>query len=147
MKQITVTDTAAPEVRPVAKRMTKQRRLIREILEESRNHPTAEMVYHEARKVIPDIGLGTVYRNLQTLLDEECIFELHCGRVSRFDGNMEPHSHFICTECGEVFDVKMDASSDLCRAAAASLPGHINACRVEFYGCCDECLKKKPAAV
>ena len=125
------------------KRMTKQRRLIKEILAESKSHPTAEMIYHEARKHLPDIGLGTVYRNLQILVEENSIIELNCGgRVSRYDGNMQPHCHFVCTECGNVYDVEMDMSKKACQKVAPAINGQIDYCRVEFYGRCDECLKK-----
>jgi len=48
-------------------RNTKQRAVILDILKKGGYHPTAEAIYHEARKVIPNISLGTVYRNLNFL--------------------------------------------------------------------------------
>ncbi|MHB9060549.1 MAG: transcriptional repressor, partial [Desulfobacteria bacterium] len=43
-------------------RNTRQRGVILGILRESHEHPTAEMIYREARRALPNISLGTVYR-------------------------------------------------------------------------------------
>ena len=87
------------------KRMTKQKKLILDILSSSGCHPTAEWIYQEARKVLPDISLGTVYRNLRSLKEEGKIQELNYGKAfSRFDYNPGRHCHFICDICGQVFD-------------------------------------------
>jgi Fur family peroxide stress response transcriptional regulator len=135
--------TQTVRTNPTAKRMTKQRRLIKDILYNTKEHPTAEMVYQEAKKSLPDIGLGTVYRNLQILVEENSVIELNCGgRVSRYDGNTKPHCHFVCTECGNVYDVEVDMSKKACQKVAPAINGKIDYCRVEFYGRCDECLKK-----
>ena len=50
--------------------MSKQRDLIERIIKESMLHLTAEEIYKEARKEMPNISLGTVYRNLGNLVDE-----------------------------------------------------------------------------
>ena len=55
------------EKRVKKSRSTKQRAAILEILRKSGFHPTAEAIYREARKVLPNISLGTVYRNLNFL--------------------------------------------------------------------------------
>ena len=53
--------------------MSKQRDLIERIIKESMLHLTAEEIYKEARKEMPNISLGTVYRNLGNLVDEKCV--------------------------------------------------------------------------
>lgn len=125
------------------KRMTKQRKVIKDILYHSQEHPTAEAIYEEARKVLPDISLGTVYRNLQVLLEEHAIVELSYGKkFSRFDGNVLPHYHFVCKECGRVFDIDMPLCHELVEQAAAHVPGKLDDHRLEFYGICQDCLVK-----
>ena len=52
------------------RRMTRQRQAIMEMLAKTDEHPTAEMVYEAVRKQLPEISLGTVYRNLQLLVEE-----------------------------------------------------------------------------
>jgi len=123
------------------KRMTKQKRLIQEILCSTYSHPTADWIFEEARKQIPDISLGTVYRNLQVLLEEGKIQELNYGKAqSRFDGNPQPHYHFVCSHCGHVLDFPAESlgfEQQLMQAA----PGRVDSYRLECYGLCKDCLK------
>ncbi len=85
-------------------RRTEQKSLILNIVRESCDHPTAEMVYERARQVISTISLGTVYRNLARLADAGEILRIP-SVIDRFDHTTERHAHFICTECGEVYDL------------------------------------------
>jgi len=125
------------------KRMTKQRRVIKEILCSTKSHPTADWIYEEARKVLPDISLGTVYRNLQVLLSEDNIQELNYGKgYSRFDGNPRPHYHFVCKQCGRVYDVEMPLADFLTEAAAQATGGIVESHRLEFAGICRDCRQE-----
>ena len=122
------------------KRMTRQKRVIYDILCSTDTHPTADWIYQEARKQIPDISLGTVYRNLQVLLSDGKILELNYGKgQSRFDGNPEPHYHFVCEKCGRVLDFSMDAPPVPAEVLAAA-PGKVLVHRLECYGICKDCL-------
>ncbi|MEG2213598.1 MAG: transcriptional repressor [Clostridiales bacterium] len=122
------------------KRMTRQKKLIYEILCSTVTHPTADWIYEEARKKIPDISLGTVYRNLQVMREEGQIIELNYGKnQSRFDGNAQPHYHFVCEKCGRVLDFEPNhqlVGEDVLSAA----PGVVKAHRLECYGICKDCL-------
>ena len=139
--------TVNPEIKtskPVVKRMTKQRRIIKEILCSTTSHPTAEAIYEEARKVLPDIGLGTVYRNLQVLVEEGSAIELTGDkRFSHYDGNVAPHAHLYCEKCNRVFDIDMEISNDIANRAIEKTGAVINNYRLDFYGCCEECRKKE----
>jgi len=92
-------------------RNTRQRTVILEILRGSCAHPTAEAVYLEARKELPHISLGTVYRNLNVLRNQGLAREIRpTGESSsRFDGNCLPHAHFYCTECRTMIDLPLPA--------------------------------------
>ena len=123
------------------KRMTKQKALIWQILSETKRHPTAEWVYGEARKDMPNISLGTVYRNLQLLVSDGMAQELNYGKgVSRFDANIEMHNHFVCERCGRIYDIDepMRECSTLNRTHCGC--GEIHRYRLEFYGVCHSCL-------
>ncbi len=86
-------------------RTTKQQKLILKIINESFSHPTAYDIYIECRKNIPNISLGTVYRNLNILVSEFKIKRLKMpDNVDRFD-KMLKHSHFVCIKCYKVIDV------------------------------------------
>lgn len=125
-------------------RMTKQKRIIMEILRGTTSHPTADWVYEQARKQIPDISLGTVYRNLNNLKEMGEIMELCYGSsFSRYDGNPENHYHFHCLECGRVLDLDMPINRDLEKQVEESSGHKVEKHRLEFYGVCCECNKKK----
>lgn len=87
-------------------RMTRQRRVILDVLQSMCSHPTADELYSEVRTCLPRISLATVYRNLEHLSAQGLIQKLElAGDLRRFDGNPKPHFHARCTGCGQVFDV------------------------------------------
>jgi Fe2+ or Zn2+ uptake regulation protein len=88
----------------VTLRNSKQRDLVLNIINNSYNHPTAEEIYIECRKQIPNISLGTVYRNLNLLIELNQIKKIKCDTVDHFDKNI-PHHHFICTNCKKIIDI------------------------------------------
>jgi Fur family ferric uptake transcriptional regulator len=74
-------------------------------------HPTADDVYTKVKHRLPRIALGTVYRTLESLVEQGVILEVNPpGRRKRFDHKTEPHSHIICTVCGAIEDVLTDIS-------------------------------------
>ena len=85
---------------------SRQRELIREAVERSPHHPTADSVYQEVRKKEPNISLATVYRNLNQLADNGIIRRVAVpGEPEHFDHTMAYHEHMICTQCGCVVDI------------------------------------------
>ncbi len=121
-------------------RHSRQRAAIVEAIRSTTEHPAAEDVYERTKKVIPRLSLGTVYRNLKQLTQQGEIQELDLGApVSRYDGNPEKHSHFLCQPCGRVLDVDgpglQDAELELARERGLRVLGH----RLVFYGLCPAC--------
>ena len=142
-----MTEKKETAAKPIAKRMTKQRRIIKDILCNTKEHPTAETIYAEAKKVLPDIGLGTVYRNLQVLVEEGSILQLNCDkRFSRYDGNLIPHAHFVCEKCNRVLDLDMEMDDSLLKSAQKQFAGEIKSYKVDFFGVCEDCCKKRNEA-
>lgn len=86
-------------------RKSKQRDAIINNLQSRYDHPTAMELYLSVRKEIPNLSLGTLYRNLSQL--EECgmVLRISDGTTDRFDGNTNPHAHFKCSSCGKVYDL------------------------------------------
>jgi len=124
--------------------MTRQKKLILEILRGTNTHPTADWVYEQARKIIPDISLGTIYRNLGHLKATGEIMELNYGSTfSRYDGNPHNHYHFVCKACGRVIDIDLPVliylEEEVARRMSAQVTGH----RMEFYGSCRNCLEEE----
>lgn len=124
----------------IGKRMTKQKRVILDILRSTDTHPTADWIYTRARKVLPDISLGTVYRNLGVLKEAGEIMELNYGSTySRFDGKPENHYHYVCLRCGSVIDLPLPVREELEKEAEGCGAGRVLYHRLEFYGVCRNC--------
>lgn len=119
---------------------SRQRESIKHYLQSTISHPTADTIYHKIRKDYPSISLGTVYRNLNFLVSQGEILKLSCGDgCEHFDGNPEPHNHFICRNCGRVFDLDMEPIDHIISLASANFPGEIEGHVTYFYGKCFDC--------
>lgn len=104
-------------------------------------HPSADWVFTAVKAQMPDISLATVYRNLALFKEQGLIQSLGTVRgVERFDGNTEPHVHFICTQCGCVRDLPQIAvPEELTAAAEAAAQGTVDQCQLTFQGRCGAC--------
>jgi Fe2+ or Zn2+ uptake regulation protein len=121
-------------------RRTRQREVVLEAVRSTMEHPTADWVYRRARRRIPTISLGTVYRNLKQLAEAGLIREIHAGgQTTRFDGNTGPHHHVRCIGCGRVQDLEMPLDLRRERAAARALDFEVVGHQVEVQGICAEC--------
>ena len=84
-------------------RYSKQRELVMQTVENLCDHPTAEEIYDTAAKECPGLSLGTVYRNLNSLVEAGRVRRVSIpGKADRFDHTLPWHSHLYCTVCGGV---------------------------------------------
>lgn len=126
----------------MALKYSRQREEIKEFLCTRKDHPTADSVYDNVRKIYPNISLGTVYRNLTLLADLGEIARLRVGDgVDHFDADTSPHYHFVCSKCGAVSDLKMDNIDNINDIAGADFEGQIDGHVTYFYGTCGNCIK------
>ncbi len=73
------------------------------------NHPTAENVIHEIRQKHPHIATGTVYKVLETLVENKIIKKVKTDKdIMRYDGIYESHHHLYCTTCDLIEDYNDD---------------------------------------
>jgi Fur family transcriptional regulator, peroxide stress response regulator len=121
-------------------RQTRQREVILEAVRSTMDHPTADWVYCQARRRLPRIGLGTVYRNLKKLAEDGVIREVHTGgHPARFDGNTGRHYHIRCLGCGRVNDLPMSVDNRLEDEAGRAMNYRILGHHVEVLGLCPTC--------
>lgn len=123
------------------RRSSKKRRAIFDALSASKEHPSAEMLYGSLKDKVPDLSLGTVYRNLAMFVEDgEAVSVGNVDGQERYDACTVPHPHFVCRRCGCVIDLELDADfagmydtlleTTGCRADYHSLT---------FYGLCEQC--------
>ena len=127
----------------------KKRDAILESLRRSKAHPSAEMLFTQLKPQIPDLAMGTVYRNLTLFKQQGLVSSIATvDGVERFDGNTAPHVHFICTACNAVIDLDdMQVPETLRQTAAVCCGGQVEGCQLSFTGLCRECKKERKDVV
>ncbi len=129
----------------IKERQTKQKALILSAVQGTKTHPTAEQVYAMISDSMPGLSLGTVYRNLNRMAETGLIRRISVtNSPDRFDGDMKPHHHICCSECGkfgDFYEVAYDKSLDELIAEKSGFD--ITRHETVFYGSCQKCKNKK----
>lgn len=124
-------------------RMTKQRKLLMEILAKNNWHPTAEELYLLARERLATLSLGTVYRTLEVLYREGYIQKVEAeGTQQRYDGNPSPHAHAQCLRCLRVWDAEITGGWIPASVHVKSPGFEITNVRTLYEGYCAECQER-----
>lgn len=125
-------------------RWTKQKKKILEVLKGTKSHPTAEWVYQAVRKHIPDISLGTVYRNLSLLKDHGYIITVDglLDYSKRYDADTSEHYHIVCEVCGRVNDLGKSFKINLNEEGFHESGYKVTGYRLIFLGVCPQCLQQ-----
>ncbi len=121
-------------------RTSAQRDLVLKIVNNNFNHLSAIEIYDIAKKIIKNISLGTVYRNINQLCDNNLIKRIKCSdNIDRFDNVKKSHSHFICNKCGKIEDI----FENLFVKDAEFQNNKITEYDLVLKGICSECQKKE----
>jgi Fur family peroxide stress response transcriptional regulator len=123
---------------------THQRIQVFRELARSDDHPDAETIYRRVRRRVPTISLDTVYRTLRLLESRGIIARIgSLGGPARFDANEEPHHHFVCTECGLMYDFCQPNYDHVSLPPAVAEIGTVKSVCVEVRGLCRKCEKNR----
>ena len=119
-------------------RFSHQRNIIYKSICSVKTHPAAEELYYMVKPHIPNISMGTVYRNLAQLLDHGMIRELKIDGVSHYDGNINMHQHFLCKKCQTIYDCEMPTENMIDNVAGLD-NFDIQGYQIIFSGHCQKC--------
>lgn len=121
--------------------LTPQRLTIYRALLEAKDHPSPEALFEQVRPGMPTLSLATIYKTLDTLAEMGLVSELPAtGDARRYDANMQPHHHLVCTGCGKVTDYHDRALARI--APPKGLPGfRAHQVSVHIRGLCDDCVR------
>lgn len=133
-------------------KVTNQRLLVLEVLADHRDkHLTAEDIYELVKEDYPEIGLATIYRTVQLLLEMQLV-----DRISLDDGcaryeigesgageGKHHHHHLICRTCGKVVPFRDDLLEELERHIEKETGFHVLDHELKFFGMCRECRKRQ----
>lgn len=123
---------------------SKQRDFILNYVQNSYNHPTADVVYLEMQKILPNISLGTVYRNLNVLCELGLIKKIITpdDKVS-FDKIDNDHNHIYCKKCKKLFDVDYNYLNDIEVVINKNIRHSIDLSNSLLIGTCSKCLEER----
>jgi len=120
-------------------RKSRIRKSILDYLKSSTAHPSAEDVHFAMKTGHPRISFGTVYRNLNILVDQGAAKRLESSRGrDRFDARLPHHAHFRCETCGKFIDLPL-APDSIVRELSGKTGHKISGHNIEFYGICSSC--------
>ena len=118
--------------------MTKQRRLIVSIIQQSDKHLSAEEIYVQAKQQMPMIVLATVYNNLNKLWTAGLIRKVSMeGMPDRYD-TVQKHDHLVCRRCGKISDI---CFADLTAPLRSQLGEDFLFYDLKVFYLCPECRK------
>jgi Fe2+ or Zn2+ uptake regulation protein len=124
-------------------RLTPQRRIILEVLDESESHLDAEGVYHRAKARDPNISLATVYRTLAALQEIGLVQQRHLMRADQrgyYEVTNQQHYHFTCLRCGRVIEFDTPLITEIQSAVAEEMGVKVLQARLYLEGYCHVCL-------
>ncbi len=124
------------------KNYSRQREAILNVLRSTDTHPTANRVYEMVREEIPNISLGTVYRNLAALSAAGEILSVNVGDgFEHFDGDKSLHLHLSCRNCGAITDVPVEQNLFNQLFSGHDFMPDTSVCVV--HGICAKCKQKQ----
>jgi Fe2+ or Zn2+ uptake regulation protein len=123
-------------------RNTTQRDLIRRLFYGNYTHPTADEIYELARQENPKISRGTVYRNLNFLVESGELLRIPTANgPDHFDVTVSPHYHAHCRKCGRVSDVPLPYNAWE-SALPCALDFTVETHQFMLFGVCKTCKTK-----
>lgn len=124
-------------------KITPQRIVIYEEVLNSKDHPSAEVIYKKIKKSHPGISFDTVNRTLLTLAEIGLLEIVEgSGDVRRFDPNYTQHHHFRCKNCGKIVDFNYERYNSLEIPDEIKEKFSVNKIKVVLEGLCSNCYKK-----
>lgn len=122
------------------RKYSKQREVILKAVTEDLYHPTVDEIYLLSKKDNPKISLGTVYRNLNLLAEMGKISKISMPDGSdRFDGDIKPHHHLCCTNCGKVIDYCSRELENLPTQILQDTEFEVQSINLVVKGICKDC--------
>ena len=124
-------------------RITPQRAAICEYLAETRSHPTIQDIFTEMHARYPTISRATIYNTMSTLKELGEIIELPspAGASVHYETDLHPHVNLTCSNCGTIYDVRLEGMSELLERIDASTDFRVQEILLSGYGLCAQCQK------
>lgn len=124
--------------------LTVQRRAVLDTLFGRGDHPTADAIYQAVSARLRGISRATVYRVLQTLVDNGVARKVcHPGACARYELYKDLHHHLVCLHCGQMEDFHDAALNTLRLPDFGGTGFHMSDYSIQFRGLCHDCFRKQ----
>lgn len=121
-------------------RYSAQREAILKLIEDAKEHISAQSIYERVKKDMPKISLGTVYRNLAQLEESQDIVAMQGNdQVTYYETHKEPHHHFICKTCGTIENLDAPTVKTCVSCISQKMDLQIEEVITTLYGVCEKC--------
>ena len=118
---------------------SRKRQMILDTIKSTDSHPSAKWVYETLKEQIPDLSLGTVYRNINLFKEQGHVMTVATvDGEERIDGDTSPHAHFVCKSCGCVYDVPA-THAPISRETCTMDGFETHSTVLTYYGVCGSC--------
>jgi Fur family peroxide stress response transcriptional regulator len=139
-------EALAERCREAGLKATPQRLAIYGALVATAAHPSPEDLFKAIRPAMPSLSLATVYKTLDALERAGLVVQVAVvADTKRYDANLSPHHHLICTRCRGITDFADPALDEVPTPPASLLGGFVRArVQVQVFGRCAACLEDGP---
>lgn len=122
-------------------RMTPQRQAVLDAVRSSEGHPTVDQIHQDVQDKVPGLGMATVYRTLDLLVEHGLVLQLRIGEhpVARYDGNLDRHDHVRCDRCGSIWDVDLRLPTSVLTRAREATKVDVVDYDLQLTGICQSC--------
>jgi Fur family peroxide stress response transcriptional regulator len=125
-------------------KLTHQRLEILRELAQAKDHPSVETIHKRVQVRMPTISLDTVYRTIATFERHGLITRMHVfDDQGRFDADLSPHHHLVCTQCKSIEDFRWEAFDKAKLPPEIGEWGQVYTKHTVLRGVCRACLKRK----
>lgn len=124
-------------------RNTKQKQLILDILDSSKNHPTIGELYKEVKSQDSSIGQATVYRNVNRLYREDKLMKISVHGIDHYDRKREKHFHLYCKKCRKLYDIFDDDYLLFASKVEKMQKIKVENISILLEGVCEDCINEE----
>jgi len=143
-RQEAAKDKATKDKQGAGPVLTRQRKVVLDVVRAGDSHPTASEVFEAARQALPGISFATVYNSLRYLKQAGLVREVAFGSgASRYDRETDRHDHAICSECGTLVDFDLPGTVRLIQSAARASRFKAESVHLTLIGLCPGCRDRE----
>ncbi|MDD4860443.1 MAG: Fur family transcriptional regulator [Dehalococcoidales bacterium] len=138
-------DDSLSRLREKGYRLTPQRMMVLEAIEDNPNHVSAEEIHAQVAAKYPNVNISTIYRTLELLKKLGLVTEtdLGGGRVRYHPAEKGHHHHLVCQQCGNVIDLDESVLSPLKKMLNEEYKFAADLRHLAIFGTCGKCRQKK----